>query len=311
MNLGELRLKALQSLKRPYNTTTTNSSTTTMTNSKEPDNKNCKLETVEVSEVVDGKEEGEITDLEVEESSSSSSSGEEEDNFNFHKYKNVKNNASRRYSKNNRKVVPVYKPSDNITSSRRNTTWTRKTGNDLFTEDLDDVDDTEDEKYIKLGLDQLINEKDRILELLDENQSLLAAYEDKEHDLLEQLKESRALKKSCAREQFKLDCKLEKLRGQISKRDNIEDEARKQVCSTNFKKQFVGELLKGSYCRSLKDFQSSDLCKLYCDTLSIKPIDFGGRAVSDVNQPICLTELQKGKCKYRDKGTCSLQHLKL
>lgn len=303
MNLGELRLRALQSLKRPYtatiptdtditrttndiisNTTTTTAITTTPTTDIDNDNSSITTD--------DGKEEGEITDTssssDVEsESASSSSSEEEAENYNHH---NIRHNTNKQF---NSYSAPRYQ--------NRKNTWTRN-------RDYQDLDFDED--IISLDLDELLDEKVRVLELLDENQSLLAASEDKEQDLLEQLKECRQMKRDCEKERVQLDRKLDRLKRRIETKEFIEGEARKKVSSTNFKKQFVGELLKGSYCRSLPSFPSSDLCKLYCDTLNITERDLKMRFVVDVFEPLCPTELQLGRCQYKDEGMCSMQHLK-
>lgn len=308
MNLGELRLKALQSLKRPYTSTIptepdTSINETNRISSEQFDT----INTADVPVVVGGKEEGEITDDEVPSQEEEQEVSSEENFYRSNTNSSIQKNNTK-YPEINRKPLHA-----KYNTNKRNTKWTRQTDyRDLQEEDqeYDSADDsTIEEEEASFGLSHLINEKARVLELLDENQSLFAASEDKEHDLLELLKECCATKRDCQRERSKLDRKLERLSKRITTREFIEGEASKKVSSTNFKKQFVGELLKGSYCRSLRDFASSDLCKLYCDTLSIDAVDMA--QIEDVNQPICPTELQKGRCKYKDRGTCSMQHLKM
>lgn len=183
-------------------------------------------------------------------------------------------------------------------------TWTRPHQNHktLFEEDSS--------SFSNESLDNLNDLKSSLLSQLDDNQALLAASEDHEQELLIEIEECRNLQKKCEQERSKLEKKLEKLIKTIYKLEVDEDELGRQVSSTNYKKYFVGKMLKESYCRSVgSKFIHSKLYKMYCDSIGIDPATFSFNHIKiDAQLPFCLTELINGKCPYR-KETCTLQHI--
>lgn len=312
MNLGELRLKALQSLKRSYSSTSPTNETaeTVVKEAIEVEaTQRVTEETVATqtdSGIINGivpmatetslndREEGEITD-----DSGISISELENDS-----------NSSNEYQKFNKRFgYSKMKP--------RNTTWTRSgyrnnESNNSFYNYLSDESDPElTEINDKFDLDSLINFKINLLSKIDESLSILSASEDKEHDLLDQLQECRNLRKKCENERFLLERKLEKIEKRINFKEIIKFNMKKEeievVSKNNFKKNFVGKMLKETWMRSFGDrFRSSSLFRIYNETLKLDRRAFNR---IDPMTPFCSIELTDGKCPYYSNGTCSMQHI--
>lgn len=283
MNLGELRLKALQSLKRPY-TSPLPSPTEGLT----VENHKNEQKTTVVAETTaqvskNDREEGEITDESEKEETSLSDSSEESETFhalNFPFKKRNRYNTARTTNNNNN-----YKKSKYI--------WTR---NDAISDDDFHLESSKD-------LNSLINSRTNALKELDETISLIAAYEDRELDLKIQRIECRDLRRKSEQDRFRLEKRLEKLDRLIKKTEFVED----NVSSTNFKKIFVGKMFKESYLRSLSDFISMPVYKIYSEILDLEP-NFNRFRGIDPMIPCCLIELSEGKCPFKN-DSCTLQHL--
>lgn len=319
MNLGELRLKALQSLKRPYSPTVSDKSssesvsdpvnltaeTTTVTmesatitvkptnTSVEPTaEKPTAPVTTETLSAHTEKEEGELTDDSVSESSDSEI---ENDSNSSNEYQNYQRN---RFGYSKKPAV--------------NNTWTRwshghqNINNNRFINVYDEESDPEIiEINEKFNLKDLNEFKANLLSKLDETQSLLAATEEREHDLMEELRECRDLQRKCDYEKFNLERKLEKIEKRIGFKEKISIDLEKEVSKNNFKRDFVGKLLKETYMRSFGDrFRNSNLCRMYCETLKLDPSTFEYKRI-DPMKMFCTVELIDGKCPYE---TCSMQH---
>ena len=273
MNLNELRLKALLSLKRPLPTSEKISEQSGIAGNTET-NETTLTPAPALHDTFPDKEEGEISDY-------STSGSESSDNQNQSKKGGFRNNSQRHPPNKKTKY-----------------TWTRP-----FYK--------EDPTYTGKSLDTLLALKSSILGQLDEAQALLAASEDHEQELLVEIEECRNLQRKCSREHAKLEKKLDKLMRTIQARQSTEDELNRQVSSTNYKKLFVGKMLKESYCRSLGSrFLHSKLYKMYCDTVGIdaaSSFSFN-HAKIDPQTPFCATELVSGKCPYR-KEACTMQHI--
>lgn len=302
MNLNELRLKALLSLKRPL-ASPKNESTATETT------ENLFKETEEMN-----KEEGELSDC-------SSNHSEE---FADHKEPAVftKYTSHKPYTESSLYTTPYteYKPLSKYSahteqrtnkkysynepkSKKSKYTWTRPHQNHQKVYE-------DSSSYSNESLDTLKDLKSSLLCQLDENQGLLAASEDHEHELLIEIEDCRNLQKKCELERSKLEKKLEKLTRTICKLEVDEDESGRQVSCTNYKKYFVGKMLKESYCRSMgPKFLQSKLYKMYCNSIGIDPATFSfNHTKIDPQIPFCMTELANGKCPYR-RETCTLQHI--
>ena len=306
MNLGELRLKALQSLKRPFSSTSPTEPEVEVTQrvvdkvvtQTASDNFNVAVPIVKETSLPD-REEGEITDDSSVSVSVSVSVSEVEND----------SNSSNEYQKfNNRFGYSKMKPS-------RNTTWTRSgyrnKGSNKFYKHLSDESDPEIiEINDKFDLDSLINFKINLLSKIDETQSILAASEEKEHDLMDQLQECRNLQKNCENERFLLERKLENIEKRINFKEIIKFDVKKEeekVSKNNFKKNFVGKMLKETYMRSFGDrFRESSLFRIYNETLKLDRRSFNR---IDPMTPFCAVELTNGKCPYYPSGTCSMQHI--
>ena len=205
MNLNELRLKALLSLKRPLPTP---SEEPVMTNIEAPPSAvpETTLKSEEVQER--DREEGELTDYSASETSSSPTESEEYpgkyENYEFTEHNHKKHNYSRNYTK-------AFKGPSN---KKPKYTWTRHNQND-FHEDSDSHNDK--------SLENLKEMKSNLLYQLDETQALLAASEDHEQELAVEIEECRNLQRKCESERSKLEKQLEKLLKSIAKRESIED----------------------------------------------------------------------------------------
>ena len=299
MNLNELRLKALLSLKRPLpsptDETVTAASSTLLSTPKE-------TETENFQQTEGDREEGELTDYSGSEGSTSPS--EKYPGYTEHAPENTG------YTTHNDRVEYLQYKHDrsysyNGPSSKRSKyTWTRSHQNQHQTFYEDSY------SYSEESLDNLKDMKSSLLCQLDDNQALLAASEDHEQELMVEIEECRALHRRCESERAKLERKLEKLLKFIMKRETVEDELNRQVGSNNYKKCFVGKMLKESYCRSMKSkFLRSKLYKMYYDTIGIDHASFSFNHIKiDPQMPFCATELINGKCPYRKK-TCTFQHI--
>jgi hypothetical protein len=302
MNLDELRLKALQSLKRPFSSSTespVNETINTDSASSEPvavtEVVITKRLTKDVEETVTAdtppdKEDGELTD--------SDSDYKEEEEEEVENDSNSSNEHNKKY--NNRFGYSV-KP-------QRNTTWTRNGyRNDNFNYLSDESDPEIIEISDKFDLNSLMNYKMNLLSKIDETQSILAASEEKEQDLMEELQDCRNLQKKCENERFKLERKLGKIEKRIITKERIRIDLEKEVSKNNFKKNFVGKMMKETYMRSFSDrFRNSSLFRMYNESLELDPRSFNR---IDPMTPICSVELINGKCPYYLNGTCSMQHI--
>lgn len=282
-NLNELRLKALLSLKRNLPSPTSENlelKKASSSSSPPPPPTQITPNLSSITQNYNDKEEGELTDYEDAENSS------ESDQINYKRaFKDIKKNFF--------KLPPPSIPS---TNKKLKYTWTR---------DQDNFDSLTNE-----SLESLMDMKSNLLCKLDDNQSLLAASEDHEQDLLAQLEECRNLQRKCEVERFKLEKEFEKLLNLIIKKENFEYESNRKVSSTNYKKLFVGKMLKESYCPSFSSkFSQSKLYKIYCETLEIDPESFSFiHKKIDPQIPFCETELICGKCPFI-RETCTLQHI--
>lgn len=160
----------------------------------------------------------------------------------------------------------------------------------------------------KLNLDDLLQLRNSILEKLDENQSILAATEDSIEEFHHQLNECRGLHRKCERERYKLNNQLEILTKIMRKQEKIDNEKKKKVICTNYKKEFLGKMYRETYLRSLRDwFNSTDLYKIYRETLKLSCKEEAEERRIKPQVPFCPVELEDGKCEYRE--TCTMQHI--
>lgn len=297
LQLQELRLKALESLKR----------------SREPEfSAKIKSNSPELISIANiSKEEGEISDVEEKEAE------QFEQNINHPmRAEPFRHSPVNRMKKNKyiggESVFSKSNVNNNVShfraarkSGRHSLSSNKWTREDIHPSPIDFVfDTTRDLKSVKNDL----------LERLDVNRSIHAAAEYTEQDLLDQLRECENLQVKCERERLILERHLDVLNGLIleeTTKDDRKDLAKVSADSPDsFKKSIVGRMLKDTYMRSLNRFPSSRLFAMYCEILGLDGASrevYGMHDRIDAGLPYCLTELYDGVCPFRRK-TCTFQH---
>lgn len=306
LQLQELRLKALQSLKRPHEKDreaavdiVNNSNNNLFSN-----NENVTLD----------KEEGEISDPEPFEKIIPSKLARNEA---FWRHDNNNNNNSNSLATtNSTNYLPhsrYLKYPQNAAKKKlhRPNSWTRDT-NSISTNasSLSFIDflgkDTnyENLKDIKMAL----------LSKLDVNRSIRAAAEDNEQDIFDQLRECQDLQIKCEHERLTLEGQLDHLNKMLQDHESLIDDVDYDVEEIHdglLKKLNARKMLKETYMRSLSRFPSSKLFKIYCQILELDEevvsACYSMHDRIDVSTPFCSVELMDGSCQFQRK-TCAFQH---
>ena len=296
--MGELRLKALQSLKRPYISPVPASTEKTENESsivRENEQVVMKRRT-DIPKL--DREEGEITDTNTTDSSDSEFA-EISENEQYGRETTRKDYKQRKWkfkTSRNLQMQTAATTYNKRSKYHGNTTWTRSS---ISISGSGSTNSSGDE-ISSVDLEYLLLLRSAIIGKLDENQSILAASEDHEQDLLTQIQECRVLQRKCELERSKSERKLDKIDILIRKNESIQD----KVSCTNSKKLFVGKMFKETYLRCLQSFKTSQLYQLYNEILDLDPFP----KKVDVMVPFCLTELSEGICPFKN-DSCTLQHL--